>query len=87
MLVGFFNAHIFAPSHSLMQLSASDELRGRIYGVLYVCLQLSATFPTFLIGFIADTVDLSYIFLGMGSILVLAGWHLSQVRSAAIEPS
>lgn len=66
LIMGFFNAHIFAPSHSLLQTVALATIRGRIYGSLYVLLQIAATLPTILIGILADKISIYYIVLGLG---------------------
>lgn len=73
VLAGFFNAHIFAPAHTLLQVHADETVRGRIYGVLYVLLQASAALPSILIGALADAISLKFIFLGVGfTMLTLA---------------
>jgi predicted MFS family arabinose efflux permease len=72
-VLGFFNAHIFAPSHSILQTNAHAELRGRIYGSLYVLLQVAATLPTVAIGILADKVPLSYIMTLLGCMMVVFG--------------
>lgn len=72
LLAGFFNAHIFAPAHALMQTHAFENARGRIYGVLYMLLQAAATLPSILIGVLADAISLKFIFLGAGFLLLTA---------------
>ena len=71
LLAGFFNAHIFAPAHALLQTYANETARGRIYGALYVFLQASATLPTVLVGAWADAVSLKVIFLSLGLLMLL----------------
>lgn len=73
LVIGFFNAHIFAPSHSLIQTYALAHIRGRIYGTLFVLLQVAATLPTIIIGLLADRVSLSYILVGLGLLLLVFG--------------
>lgn len=67
---GIFNAHIFAPSHSLIQTHAHSHMRGRIYGTLYVLLQVSATIPTIIIGLLADNIPIAVIVGGLGLAMV-----------------
>jgi DHA3 family macrolide efflux protein-like MFS transporter len=74
LLIGFFNAHIFAPSHSILQTYALSHIRGRIYGTLYVLLQIAATLPTIIIGILADKVALSFVVAGLGLILLIFGF-------------
>jgi DHA3 family macrolide efflux protein-like MFS transporter len=82
LLTGIFNAHVFAPSHSLLQGNAFEDVRGRVYGAMYVLLQMAATLPTFVIGLLADKIALRYIFLGMGCLLILVGLKLTRLVSA-----
>jgi len=71
--MGYFNAHIFAPSHSLLQTHAVSHMRGRIYGSLYVLLQIAATLPTIIIGLLADKIPITYIATVLGVVLILFG--------------
>lgn len=72
-LLGIFNSHIFAPSHSLLQTHALSNLRGRVYGSLYTLLQIAATLPTFIIGILADQIALFLVVLGLGIALIILG--------------
>ncbi|MEO8065499.1 MAG: MFS transporter [Candidatus Doudnabacteria bacterium] len=74
--IGFFNAHIFAPSHSLLQTYALSHLRGRIYGTLNILLQVAATLPTIIVGILADKVSLSWVMASLGMLLLLFGLSL-----------
>ncbi|MBX4187308.1 MAG: MFS transporter [Candidatus Doudnabacteria bacterium] len=73
LFMGYFNAHIFAPSHSILQTNAHSDLRGRIYATLYVLLQVAATLPTVVIGLLADKMPITYIVTILGSMLVAFG--------------
>ncbi len=80
-LAGMFNAHVFAPSHSLLQAHAEDQLRGRVYGTLYMMLQVAATLPTFIVGLLADHLTVLKT-IGLLGVFVLAvglflAWHKS----------
>jgi MFS family permease len=72
-LIGFFNSHIFAPSHSILQTFALAHLRGRVYGTLYVLLQIAATLPTIIVGVLADRVGLTYVMAALGVLLLILG--------------
>jgi MFS family permease len=78
-LMGIFNAHIFSPSHSLLQGHSGDGNRGRVYGSLYVALQIAATAPSIIVGLLADRVSLSLMVLGIGLITVFLGTLLKTV--------
>jgi hypothetical protein len=84
--IGIFNAHIFAPSHSLLQTHAFSQMRGRVYGSLYVMLQVAATLPTIFIAVLADHLHLSYIAAILGGLLIFFGlliWPKRNYFSAA----
>lgn len=72
-LLGIFSSHIFAPSHSLLQIHALETVRGRIYGALYVMLQIVATLPTIIAASLAEATSLVWVLTGMGALLILAG--------------
>ncbi|MBX4204999.1 MAG: MFS transporter [Candidatus Doudnabacteria bacterium] len=77
---GYFNAHIFAPSHSILQTYADSEMRGRVYGSLFVLQQAAATLPTILVGFFADILPLSAVIGSMGILLLVLGASLRPFR-------
>lgn len=72
-VAGIFNAHIFSPSHSILQSEAADSHRGRVYGALYVLLQAASTLPIFLVGILADLYSVPTVLAGMGIGLFLLG--------------
>jgi MFS-type transporter involved in bile tolerance (Atg22 family) len=77
---GYFNAHIFAPSHSILQTYAASDMRGRVYGSLYVLQQAAATLPTIVVGFFADVFPLSVVIAFMGILLICLGIALKPFR-------
>ncbi|MGE5298271.1 MAG: MFS transporter [Acidobacteriaceae bacterium] len=82
LVLGYFNSHIVAPSHSILQKHVSEHVRGRIYASLYVLLQTAATIPTILIGLLADKTSV-YLVLGIiGGTLVATGLILRNLHSA-----
>lgn len=79
LVLGFFNSHIFAPSHSILQTFALSHVRGRIYGSLFVLLQIAATLPTIIIAILADRIGLTYIVAALAAGLVIFGLLLDRV--------
>jgi MFS family permease len=71
---GYFNSHIFAPSHSILQTYAASDMRGRVYGSLFVLQQAAATLPTILVGFFADILPLSAVVASIGILLIILGY-------------
>ncbi|MGE5392481.1 MAG: MFS transporter [Candidatus Saccharibacteria bacterium] len=86
VLLGYFNAHIFAPSHSIIQQYAVDDVRGRIYGALYVLLQASATLPTVIIGLTADKLGIPTIMAAIAVVLVAVGWAIIPLKNRVFSP-
>ncbi len=84
LIMGYFNAHIFAPSHSLLQTHSASNMRGRIYGSLYVMLQVSATVPTVIIGVLADRLPITYMAAILGTLLVIFGLLDNKSKPAKI---
>ena len=74
LIMGYFNSHIFAPSHSLLQLEAQSHMRGRIYGSLYVLLQIAATLPTVIAGVLADRIAITYVMASLGVLMIIFGF-------------
>lgn len=72
-VMGIFNSHIFAPSHSLLQTHALSNMRGRIYGTLYLLLQLAATMPSVIAGALADKLGLFWLLGVLGLFLIFLG--------------
>ncbi len=84
LFIGYFNAHIFAPSHSILQTHAHEHLRGRIYGSLYVLLQIAATLPTIVVGVLADALPIASIAAILGGLLVIYGLLDNKSRASRI---
>ncbi len=83
-ILGTFNTYIFAPSHSLLQASTDGHLRGRIYASLFLLLQLAATLPTVIVGFLADFTSVKAILGGLGIIVFF--FSLTLVTKSGHEP-
>jgi len=79
--IGYFNAHIFAPSHALLQTNADPSLRGRVYGTLYVVLQVAATLPTLIVGLIADRIALTVVVGALGVLMLFLGFLLQPKKA------
>jgi predicted MFS family arabinose efflux permease len=73
LILGFFNAHVFAPSHSIVQGAAKENIRGRVYGVLYVLLQGAATLPAVFVGLASKALSAAMIMALFGCLLAVTG--------------
>ena len=76
LIAGIFNAHVFSPSHSLLQIHAVDHLRGRVYGALFMMLQVAATLPTFIAGLLADRIPILAVIAFLGIFVFVVGFFL-----------
>jgi predicted MFS family arabinose efflux permease len=79
---GYFNSHIFAPSHSILQTYAASDIRGRVYGTLFVLQQAAATLPTIAVGLFADILPLSAVIASIGLLLLILG---GLIRSSSLH--
>jgi MFS family permease len=86
-ILGVFVTYIFAPSHSLLQEFTEDRLRGRIYGSLFLLLQLAATLPTVIVGVLADYTSISTILGGLGVILFGLSLVIGTEKRLQTEPT
>jgi MFS family permease len=75
--LGFFNVSIVIPAQTLMQEHTSEEVRGRVFGVLNMLMYSLATVPMIVVGSLTDTFGtisiltfLSLAILCVGLILV-----------------
>jgi MFS family permease len=86
-ILGIFNAQITAPSHSVLQSHAVDEVRGRVYGTLFMLLQVAATLPTFIAGILADEFSVLAVMALLGVYSVIVGLFLTQQKSGHLSTS
>lgn len=66
-ILGIANALIFVPSHTILQEETSDEVRGKIYGVLNTMVGLFSLFPIILVGGLADLFGVGAVLTGIGA--------------------
>jgi len=79
-ILGLFNTYIFAPSHSMLQANTQERLRGRIYSSLFLLLQLAATLPTVIVGYLADFTPVPTILGGLGISLAIISVFLGLAK-------
>jgi MFS family permease len=75
-ILGLFNTYIFAPSHSLLQANTEERIRGRIYASLFLLLQLAATLPTVVVGFLADFTPIPVLLSALGLLVIVFSFSL-----------
>jgi len=72
-ILGLANAFVFVPSNTILQEETSDELRGKIYGVLNALVGLFSLLPILLVGSLSDIIGVDKVIIGIGVVLVSLG--------------
>ena len=72
-VLGLANAFVFVPSNTLIQEKTSDQLRGKVYGVLNTLVGIFSLIPIILVGSLSDLVGVGKVLTGIGITLVLFG--------------
>ncbi len=72
-ILGIANALIFVPSNTVLQERTSDQIRGKIYGILNALAGGFSLLPIILAGKLADVLGVSAVLTGVGSALIFIG--------------
>lgn len=72
-VLGFANAFVFVPANTTLQEHTSDEMRGKVYGVLNTIVGVFSLVPIILVGGLSDLVGITTVIVGIGVILLLLG--------------
>lgn len=65
-ILGIANALIFVPSNTILQEKTSEEMRGKIYGMLNTLVGLFSLFPIIIVGGLADLFGVGAVLTGIG---------------------
>lgn len=76
-ILGLANALVFVPSNTILQEETTDELRGKIYGVLNAMVGVFSLIPILLVGSLSDIIGVDKVIIGIG--IALLGFGLSRV--------
>ena len=72
-VLGFATAFIFVPANTIIQEETSDELRGKVYGILNTFIGIMALAPVILVGGLADAIGVKSVITLFGiSVLIIA---------------
>lgn len=72
-LLGFSNAFVFVPANTILLEQTSDEVRGKVYGVLNTIVGVFSLVPLVLAGGFSDLFGVSTVIVGIGASLFLLG--------------
>ncbi|MBI2442810.1 MAG: MFS transporter [Candidatus Levybacteria bacterium] len=72
-LLGFSNAFVFVPSNTILQEKTSDEVRGKVYGVLNTIVGIFSLLPLIIAGWLSDVLGVAAVIVGIGITLLGLG--------------
>ena len=70
-IVGIANALVFVPSNTILQEQTSDEVRGKVYGVMNTLVGLFSFLPVLLVGSLSDWLGITPVLIGIGLSLLM----------------
>lgn len=73
LTLGLMNSFIGVAAQTLLQENSTEKTRGKIFGVLYMMINLAATVPIFLAGLLADLFSVTKVVLATGIVLIVFG--------------
>lgn len=71
--LGIANALVFVPSNTILQEETSDELRGKVYGMLNSIVGVFSLLPVIVVGGLADVIGVGKVLVGISFTLFLIG--------------
>jgi MFS family permease len=74
-LVGFGISFVFIPSNSTIQVETSEEMRGRMYGLLSSLTGAVSFLPVILAGGLADLLGVGVVITGVGATMMVIGFY------------
>lgn len=72
-IMGFGMALVFVPSNSTIQIETSDQMRGRMYGLLNSLIGAVSFLPVILAGGLADILGVGLVIAGVGVFMIMIG--------------
>lgn len=72
-LLGFANAFVFVPANTILQENTTDEVRGKVYGVLNTIVGVFSLLPLLAVGGLSDLLGVSTVIIGIGVCLFSLG--------------
>lgn len=79
-ILGIANALIFVPSNTIIQEETSDEVRGKIYGVLNTLISIISFIPILVVGSFADIFGVAHVLTAIAIFLAAIGIFRSLVN-------
>ncbi len=73
-LLGVANSLVFIPANTRLQEHTSEEIRGKIYGLLNTFIGILSLVPIILVGGLSDLIGVSSVIIGIGISLIVLGF-------------
>ncbi len=73
-IVGFSMSFVFIPSNSTIQIETSEEMRGRMYGLLNSLIGAVSFLPVILAGGLADLLGVASVITSVGILMIILGF-------------
>jgi MFS family permease len=74
LIIGFGISFVFIPSNSTIQVETSEEMRGRMYGLLNSLTGAVSFLPVILAGGLADLLGVGVVITSVGVIMAIVGF-------------
>jgi dTMP kinase len=89
LLLGIEFGAIMIPAVTYLMESTSDEIRGRIFALLYMVINGVTAIPVLAAAALSDTIGTAHVIGGLGGLLVLGGVaiFIAGRRGAALRPA
>lgn len=69
-ILGFMNAVIAVSAQTLLQIHSEDEIRGRVFGILNMMINIAATLPVLVAGITADLIPATIVISIVGVLVI-----------------
>jgi MFS family permease len=87
LLLGIEFGAIMIPAVTYLMESTSDEIRGRIFALLYMVINGVTAIPVLAAAALSDLIGTAHVIGGLGALLVAGGVTLATVGRRAFEPA
>jgi MFS family permease len=86
-LAGVAYAAVAISSQTQLQEELPEDIRGRVYGVLFTLISVASFVPVIIVGPIADLVGTAAVLLGVAAVIAGTGIVSIVTRRRAVEPA
>ena len=87
LLLGIEFGAIMIPAITYLMETTSDEIRGRIFALLYMVINGVTALPVLAAAALSDTIGTAHVIGGLGVLLVVGGVAIATVGRRAFEPA